>query len=65
MFASLVAAAAGTLVIVGGALDPGNGAIFDALTGAIPGADATIAVIPAASAAPATSAQGHLEKYHI
>ena len=57
MFASLVAAAAGTLVIVGGALDAGNDAIFDALIGAIPGADATIAVIPAASAAPATSAQ--------
>jgi cyanophycinase len=57
MFASLVAAAAGTLVIVGGALDPGNDPIFAAFIAAIPGKDATIAVIPAASATPATSAQ--------
>lgn len=55
MFDLIATAAAGTLVIVGGALDPGNSAVFAAFIGALP-KDAQIAVIPAASGTPTTSA---------
>ncbi len=45
----------GTLVIAGGAVEPGNAAVFGAFIDAIPG-DGNIAVISAASGAPVESA---------
>ena len=60
MFALFLAAAAaspaGTLVIVGGALDVHNDAVFDAFTSAMP-ADAPVVIVPAASGVPASSAK--------
>ncbi len=60
MLTTLMAAAAGTLVIVGGALDPGNAAVFGAFAEAA-GKDSAIAVIPAASGTPTTSARNFAE----
>ncbi len=54
---SLPAAAQGSLVIVGGALDPANDQIFDALIARIPKDAPGIVIIPSASDTPATSAE--------
>ena len=62
MFAALLAAAAaalpasGTLVIVGGALDAHNDAVFDAFVQAMPADAPDIVIVPAASGAPTASA---------
>ena len=62
MLAVLLAAAAaltspgGTLVIVGGALDANNDAVFDAFTQAIPPDAPNVVIVPAASDAPDASA---------
>lgn len=55
--ASAVQAGSGTLVIVGGGLDPGNAAIFAELLDARPADAPGIAIIPAASSEPTASAQ--------
>lgn len=59
--APLAAGEGGALVIVGGGLSDDNDAVFDAFLGALPAADAPIAVVPAASGYPAGSAASFAE----
>lgn len=56
-----VRAEPGTLVIVGGGLDPGNSEIFSAFLEARPADSPLIAIIPAASGEPARSAEAFRE----
>ncbi len=66
-FAPSPTRAGGTLVIVGGALEPDNRAVFEAFIGALP-RQGPVVIVPAASASPASSARyfsDQLERYGL